>query len=232
MYRSPSASGGNHKVVYVRIGNGKGPIFVILSISLLLFIPLFFLKGTAFLDFWWWFTANVVILLGLVFYFDRNFSLLIINDFKNKFVIKIVIGFASAAILYLIFFIGDFITRWIFAFAQDEIFNIYRFKGDASLLRITLLMFLIIGPGEELFWRGYVQRVLSKKYGSAPGFFLAAGLYTFIHISSGNPMLVLAAFVCGIYWGWIYMRKGSLILNIVSHVVWDIAVFVVFPFKG
>ena len=75
------------------------------------------------MDFWWWFTANVVILLGLVFYFDRNFLLLIINNFKNKFVIKIVIGFASAAILYLIFFTGDLISRWIFAFAQDEIFD-------------------------------------------------------------------------------------------------------------
>ncbi len=94
MYRSPSASGGNHKVVYVRIG--KGSIFVILSISLLLFIPLFFLKGIAFLDFWWWFTASVVFVLGLVFYFDRNFSLLIINDF---------------------------ISKWLFAFAQDEIFD-------------------------------------------------------------------------------------------------------------
>jgi membrane protease YdiL (CAAX protease family) len=138
----------------------------------------------------------------------------------------------SAGVLYFIFFAGDFIAGKLLASAQEEIIDIYRFKGNVSLIRITILMFLIIGPGEELLWRGFAQRLLSQRYGPVPGFFLAAGLYTLIHVASGNPMLILAAFVCGVYWGWIYMRGGSLILNIVSHIVWDISVFVVFPFKG
>ena len=64
----------------------------------------------------------------------------------------------------------------------------------------------------------------------AYGFALTALLYTAVHLSSGNIMLVLAAAVCGVFWGWLYLRFRSPILNIVSHTLWDLAVFVVFPF--
>jgi hypothetical protein len=43
-------------------------------------------------------------------------------------------------------------------------------------------------------------------------------------------MLVLAAAVCGLFWGVLYLRTGSILLVAVSHTLWDIAVFVLFPF--
>ena len=45
-------------------------------------------------------------------------------------------------------------------------------------------------------------------------------------------MLVLAAMVCGIFWGLLYLRFESPLINMVSHTVWDIAVFIVFPFAA
>ena len=33
-----------------------------------------------------------------------------------------------------------------------------------------------------------------------------------------------------LFWGWLYLRFRSPVLNIVSHTLWDLAVFVVFPF--
>ena len=44
-------------------------------------------------------------------------------------------------------------------------------------------------------------------------------------------MLVLAAAVCGLFWGYLYMRTGSALLVVVSHTVWDIAVFLIVPFR-
>jgi membrane protease YdiL (CAAX protease family) len=44
-------------------------------------------------------------------------------------------------------------------------------------------------------------------------------------------MLVAAAGVCGLYWGALFAWKRSLPVNIVSHVAWDLAVFVLFPFS-
>jgi membrane protease YdiL (CAAX protease family) len=212
--------------------NEKVSILVLLPLSFALFIPLFIFKGVSFFDFWWWFTANIFILLGIVIYFDRNFLSLISQDLADGTAFKILKGIGSAGVLYFIFFAGDFFAGKLMPGAMDDISNIYLFKGSASLLRISLLMLLVIGPGEELFWRGFLQRALSKRHGRVTGYLLAAGLYTFVHVPSGNPMLILSAFLCGLFWGWTYMREGSLVLNIVSHVAWDISVFVVFPFRG
>jgi membrane protease YdiL (CAAX protease family) len=43
-------------------------------------------------------------------------------------------------------------------------------------------------------------------------------------------MLILAAAVCGVFWGGLYLRFRSPLLNIVSHTLWDLLVFVILPF--
>jgi membrane protease YdiL (CAAX protease family) len=91
-------------------------------------------------------------------------------------------------------------------------------------------MLLIIGPGEELFWRGFLQRNMSLQFGRILGFILTTVVYAGVHVASGNIMLVLAALVCGIFWGWLYLRYQSMIINVVSHTLWDISVFMLFPF--
>jgi len=90
-------------------------------------------------------------------------------------------------------------------------------------------MTFIIGPGEELFWRGFLQRRFQIEKGPFQGFLLATLLYTGVHIGSGNVMLVLAAGICGLFWGFLYLRTGSLLLNVVSHTAWDMAIFLFFP---
>jgi hypothetical protein len=98
------------------------------------------------------------------------------------------------------------------------------------MLRVVLLIALLIGPGEELFWRGFFQENAGARIGRPAGFILASLLYTSVHLASGNIMLILAAAVCGVFWGWLYLRFRSPLLNGVSHTVWDLLVFVVFPF--
>jgi membrane protease YdiL (CAAX protease family) len=106
---------------------------------------------------------------------------------------------------------------------------VYALKSGAPALRVGLLLLLIIGPGEELFWRGYLQRTLKNKLGRASALPFAVAVYTAVHIASGNPVLVLAAAACGLFWGVLYQRSGSVLLVAVSHTVWDLAVFLVFP---
>jgi membrane protease YdiL (CAAX protease family) len=90
-------------------------------------------------------------------------------------------------------------------------------------------MIFLIGPGEELFWRGFLQRRLQADYGPWYGFLISAAIYSLVHIGSGNPMLVLAAGVCGLFWGFLYLRYRSLLMNMVSHKLWDVAIFLLFP---
>ena len=91
-------------------------------------------------------------------------------------------------------------------------------------------MIFVIGPGEEIFWRASLQRLCMDRWGDAPGWFISVALYSLVHLGSGNLMLVLAAAVCGLFWGWLYRRYRSIILVAVSHTIWDILVFIIAPF--
>jgi membrane protease YdiL (CAAX protease family) len=42
-------------------------------------------------------------------------------------------------------------------------------------------------------------------------------------------MLLVAAGVCGLFWGLLYWREQNLIPVIISHSLWDVMIFVLFP---
>lgn len=99
-------------------------------------------------------------------------------------------------------------------------------EGESPWLLAALLL-LLIGPAEEIFWRGYVQRTLSKRWNPNAGFVVATLIYALVHAGSCNFMLVMAALVVGAAWGALYRffpnRFAAIIL---SHAVWDVAVFI------
>ena len=91
-------------------------------------------------------------------------------------------------------------------------------------------MLVLIGPAEEIFWRGYVQRTLSRRWTPNAGFVVTTLVYALVHAASCNFMLVMAALVAGVVWGGLYrLYPQRMWAIIVSHAVWDVAVFVWFP---
>lgn len=198
-------------------------------LAVVLFIPLFVTRGIGGFDFWWWMSANIGVLLVLAARLDPDWRMAIQRDLHDRILFKIGAGLLSAVLLYLVFFAGDIVSRHLFTFAGRGIENVYAFKADVSPWRIALLMLVLIGPGEELFWRGFLQRRLSAEHGPWPGFMLATAVYTLVHVGSGNVMLVLAAGLCGLFWGYLYLKTGSILLNVVSHTAWDVAIFLLLP---
>ncbi len=201
-------------------------------LAVLMFSPMFVMRQFGPIDFWWWMTINLSVLLTLALVTDWEYYYLLAKDFSKDVWKKIGIGLLSALFLYLVFFIGNYLSRKWFDFASPGIEGVYSFKGDAAGIRIAILMLLVIGPGEELFWRGYLQRKFSMKTGKWTGMVIALLLYTGVHIFTGNIMLILAAFICGLFWSWMYLRYGSMLINVVSHTTWDIVVFLVLPFSA
>ena len=202
---------------------------IITLLAVALFVPLFITRGLGRFDFWWWMSLNITCLTAIAAALDLGWRHALTNDLKKQVLQKIGIGILSALGLYVVFYVGNVASRLIFPFAANNIENVYAFKTGASPMRVALLMALIIGPGEELFWRGFLQRRFQVERGPFQGFLLATLLYTGVHIASGNVMLVLAAGVCGLFWGFLYLRTGSLLLNVISHTVWDMAIFLFFP---
>jgi uncharacterized protein len=139
------------------------------------------------------------------------------------------VGIGSALLLYGIFWIGKGAANLLFPFAPGQIASVYQTKTQLDALLIGILLLFIMGPAEEIYWRGFVQRRLTERYGAKAGFLWAAGAYTLIHIVSLNFMLLVAAGACGLYWGLLYQREQNLIPVIISHSLWDVMIFVLFP---
>ena len=139
-------------------------------------------------------------------------------------------GVVIAVALWLLFWVGDKLSQLMFDFARPQVDTIYGMKEGTSSLLLTFLLLFIIGPAEEIFWRGYVQRTLSQRWGANIGFVIATAIYTLVHIGSLNFMLIMAAMVCGIAWGLLYrLMPNRFTAIMLSHSLWDVAVFVVFP---
>ena len=211
--------GGDHRLVGV-VG----------ALAAVLFIALFRLRRLGPLDFWAWLALDIVIVVGMSFIVDRGYFERLREDLRSALLRKAALGVASAAVLYAVFAVGHIVALRIFPFAASGISNVYALKAGVPTLRVVLLIGLIIGPGEELFWRGFLQEQTGRTTRRTFGFALTALLYTAVHLASGNIMLVLAAAVCGVFWGWLYLRFRSPVLNVVSHTLWDLMVFVLFPF--
>jgi membrane protease YdiL (CAAX protease family) len=138
-------------------------------------------------------------------------------------------GAAVAAGLYGIFRVGDGMARRIMPDGAGDIDAIYGLRQDQDALVIAARLATVIGPAEELFWRGFVLERLARGRGRWSGAALAAGAYGAVHLASGNPTLVGAAAVAGAYWSALAAAGVEMESLIVSHVLWDIVIFLVAP---
>ena len=138
-------------------------------------------------------------------------------------------GLGSAAGLYAIFQVGDRMARRVMPAGDREIAGIYELRSAAPRPAIATALALAIGPGEELFWRGLVQRGLMRRYGRIRGTLMASSIYGGIHLVSANLTLTGAAATAGLYWGALYAREQRLAPLIISHVSWDIWIFLIAP---
>jgi hypothetical protein len=207
-------------------------VFVV-ALAAALFTGLFATGGVGAFDFWWWMGTNAVVLLAAGFLLDPTYIPALRDDLRTHPLAKIAGGLVSAAVLYGVFWVGNRVLRAVIGSPAGEgIDHVYGFKEGATLVRVALTIAMLIGPTEEVFWRGLLQRNLALRLGPGRALAVATALYAGVHIASGNPVLVLAALVCGLFWGWMYLRWKSVLMNVVSHTVWDLLAFLVLPFHG
>ena len=139
-------------------------------------------------------------------------------------------GIAIAVALWGVFWVGDKLSQLMFDFARPQVDTIYGMKEGESPWLLTALMLFLIGPAEEIFWRGYVQENLSKKWNANAGFVVTTLIYALVHAGSCNFMLTMAALVAGAAWGALYRFFPKYFAAIIiSHALWDVAVFIWFP---
>ena len=148
---------------------------------------------------------------------------------KDFTVTSIGLGILSAFLLYGIFFVGNFVANLLFFFATHQVSSIHMIRHEAHPIMISLVLVFITSPCEEFFWRGWIQKKLMQQFTPITGWWLGAVLYAVVHVASGNFMLVMAAFMAGLFWGFLYWKTKNLWICVISHAVWTVSIFLLFP---
>jgi membrane protease YdiL (CAAX protease family) len=115
---------------------------------------------------------------------------------------------------------------------QAWLLRLYLVLGDPEMLQHSVFLtsaLAVIVVCEELIWRGMVQDELSARFGVRRGFVLAVLLYALAAlptvyalrdpVAGPNPLLVIAAFGCGLVWSFLAGRFGRLLPSTVAHLV-------------
>jgi uncharacterized protein len=173
--------------------------------------------------FWYFFTASLLLLICFVVAKDKL-------DDKLSLIKYLFIGILSGLLLYFIFWLGNQLIELLNIPVRKQITSLYKHFGP-DLFWHYLALILVIVPGEEIFWRGFIQKRLLQFTNNGVSIIVSALMYASVHLYSGQFMLPFAALVAGLFWSWLYAWRRSMPLVIVSHLVYDLFLFVILPFR-
>jgi membrane protease YdiL (CAAX protease family) len=110
----------------------------------------------------------------------------------------------------------------------SETASLYAWASEHALVW-TVPMLILIVAGEELVWRGALGIGLAARIGAWPAVGVSATLFCVAHLTTGPPVLALAALLAGAAWTWLAIRTRSLVASFVAHLGWDVALLWLTP---
>jgi membrane protease YdiL (CAAX protease family) len=146
---------------------------------------------------------------------------------------KLIVSGLSLNVLFSISFFGILLLTGVTSFVS---FGITTFGLTAVILSLVLMAFgtLAVGIGEEILFRGYVQNMLTKKYGFLWALPIASIFFAAVHIlpkyMSGSVDLLyfLSVFPIALILGYLFYATKSLWASVAFHALEDFMVLEVF----
>ncbi|QQG49216.1 MAG: CPBP family intramembrane metalloprotease [archaeon] len=144
---------------------------------------------------------------------------------------NLLVGVASALLLYLVFYLGN-AGLWVLKplgldpSYQSSIYSLIASPSNPLSLQLAVLLF--DAAGYEAFFRGFMQKRLEARLGTAAAPAVAlvdAGL----HLATFNPLWVATTFVADLFWGLTFKYGRGATASFTSHLLWDVAIFVIRP---
>lgn len=104
----------------------------------------------------------------------------------------------------------------------------------AGLILYLIFCFFLVGLGEEIFWRGFIQNKISKYFSANLSILITAILFALIHfyifailpVKPGVFFLFLIA-VSGAVWGYLFKYSNSIWPSVISH---GVASFIIWKY--
>jgi len=187
------------------------PLYILFTSSL----PWFFLNQQYLLP------AVYACILGLCLWhiYQKNLSLKELFGFRKDKLFKwvlvgIAIGIPTGTAEY-------FILRPAPAFPAFEV--TYLFRDMAYML-------LFVALGEELLFRGFIQRDMAEAFGWKWGLFGASLLFAVMHLTWRSIPELGFVFLAGLILGALYLKTRSLVTPIVAHGINNVVLVAVLPY--
>lgn len=128
------------------------------------------------------------------------------------------------------FFIGVVLIMMLL-----DLYHIESIGTDEPLKIISaFFLFLVVGTGEEIIFRGVLFRWIDEKWGFMVALIVSALLFGLIHISESNATLwssIAIAIEAGLLLGAAYKYSGTLWLPIGIHWAWNFTQGNIFGFE-
>ena len=127
-----------------------------------------------------------------------------------------------SALFFIIFFAVKIFIK------GDLIYSLYKTGPGISNPEFFILMLVIIPLFEEIFFRGFLQFLIMEGFGAKFGYILTSLIYALFFIYTEDFRIVSIYFVLGLFFGYIYLLKRSVLLTTLLHSIFML-LLVIFP---
>lgn len=131
-------------------------------------------------------------------------------------------------------FVASRVVSWVIRTvgvesAQNQVVTSGQRNPELFLVMIPITL-LLVGPAEELLFRGVVQGLLDRAYGAVPGVVLASAFFGVAHylalVGQGKATYLAVAAVLGLVLGTVYELSENVVVPAVVHGLFNTSVFV------
>ncbi len=127
------------------------------------------------------------------------------------------------AALAIVFVVGAFVVRLIPPLA-DQVRNVLEYAGSESSALPLLIVTVLNGIAEELFFRGGLYAAIRNHQVA-----FTAVAYSVATAATGNVMLAFAALVLGVVVGLERRASGGILAPVLTHLVWSVTMLYALP---
>jgi membrane protease YdiL (CAAX protease family) len=109
--------------------------------------------------------------------------------------------------------------------------DLYTYLAEPPGAFAALPILVLVVVAEECVWRGLLIDALHPFYNVVTVILCSAVIYSLPHLAGRSLILFGVALVCGTIWGLLRVATGSVLVPILSHLSWNLNIFVFFPLE-
>jgi len=186
------------------------PLYILFTSSL----PWFFINQQYLLPA----VYSTILALCLWHIYQKKLSFSALGFKKNKWLKYVLIGIAIGIPMG----VGEY-----FVIYPAPVFPTFEVK---YLLRDLFYMVCFVGLGEELLFRGLLQRDLTNALGWKWGVVLASLMFAVMHLTWRSIPELFFVFLAGMILGYLYYKTKSLVAPIVMHGIGNVILVAIMPY--